>query len=168
MFDTYGPFVWAKHDAKGFKDLFAEVDDADGKLGRAMGVYLFVATTEDGRKIPVYVGQTYKTFWGRLNQHFKSHKFADLLSKRPLEIFLIARRTGKKFRFSTKKVCESRGLKSIDWLELQLIDHCRELNDQLLNIHEKAFHSGLLVPGFRDKGFPREPAAKALGKILKR
>lgn len=169
MFDTYGPFVWEQHDADGFDDLFAQIHDANKRLANAVGVYLFVARTEDGQQMPVYVGQTYKGFWERLDQHFKANKFAQLLDKSgTLELFLLPRSSpGGRVRWSTAKMRESRGLKSIDWLELQLIDHCLHLNPSLLNISEASFHKSLHVPGFRDKGTTREPAAKALGKILK-
>jgi hypothetical protein len=170
MFETFGPFQLKTHDPKGIDDLFAAMKQANKKLESAIGVYIFVGLSSDGKPIPIYVGQTYRSFGKRLIEHFEAHKFSQHMENaKCISLFLIARVTAKqRFRLSTAKIRSDRGLKSIDWLEVQMIDHCLKLNPFLLNISEKTFQNGLKVPGFRDGGAAeRKPAAKALSKVLK-
>ena len=170
MFETFGPFHLETHDPKGIDDLFSEMEKANKKLEDAIGVYIFIGLSPDGKPLPLYVGQTYRSFGKRLIEHFESHKFSKHVERvGPISLFLIARMTAKqRFRLSTAKIRADHGLKSIDWLEVQLIDHCLKLNPSLLNVSEKAFQNSLRVPGFRDNGAAeRKPAAKALSKVLK-
>lgn len=170
MFDTYGPFVLEEHSPLSLDDFFRQIKETNKDLQFAIGVYLITAKSADGGFLPWYVGQTWKEFGSRFLQHYKSGKLGELIRFHgPLNIFLIPRATGKgKVRKSTDAIKKARGLKSIDWLELQIIDRCLKLNPKLTNISENRFHRSLYVPGFRDDGSAsREPAAKALAKVLK-
>jgi hypothetical protein len=170
MFDTYGPFTLTAHDGEALDDLFVQIRSKNKDLQYAIGVYVIAVASPAKHLVPCYVGQTWKEFGSRILQHYKSRKFLQLIKRSgPLYVFLIPRATSKrKVRKSTPAIRKSRGLKSIDWLELQLIDRCLKLNPQLMNVSENRFHKSLYVPGFRDEGdVSREPAAKALRKLLK-
>jgi hypothetical protein len=116
------------------------------------------------------VGQTWNEFGARLVQHFEAHKFDSLFEEHGrLTFFLMARATsGGKVKYSTSKIKEQKGLKSIDQLEFALIGTCIGLNSELLNKQEKRFHQSLCVPGYLNSApSDRNSSAKALAKMLK-
>jgi hypothetical protein len=170
-FLTFGPFELEESTPDAIDALFENIEAAKNGLQDAIGVYIFAIRSGKKGLIPLYVGKTDRGFGGRIRKHLDDHRFDGHISKTDrLNIFLIARATSpKKLKKVTLKMRESKkGMKSINELEFALIGSCIELNPNLINKREGAFHMNLHVPGYwNSPAEERDASAKKLAAMLK-
>jgi hypothetical protein len=169
MFDTYGPFTLEKegHHKDGIDRLYKEGfrRDETENIENGIGVYIVASENSDGELIPQYVGRTEYEFGTRLKQHFDNGKFMDLVAKGAIKIFLLARAI--EGHIVTKDEATEKDVLLIQQLEHDLIDHCVNLNENLLNVQSRKKRE-VYVAGYRGDVAPkRSPAAQELGKLLK-
>jgi len=175
-FETLGPFELTRKEgvveASSLNQIWKEPRD----LRYGVGVYI-IASRKRGKLVPWYVGRSDRGFASRLNRHSIFEKIYSKVKRGSLFLFLIARVTTK--TGSLKKALRrhvesgdsfrsfSAKLKSINRLEFALIGSCMAQNEDLLNLQEKAFHRGLIVPGYlNDSNETLTSPAEELGKML--
>jgi hypothetical protein len=169
MFDTYGPYALPTQDLQGLNLMVDEIK-AGPFSGLENGVGIYIVVTEDdlSRLTPQYVGQTYKSYRGRFKQHIKHCRFERLKDMGKLKVFLLARAKGGHALSPKDPGQARRDRKYIDFLEVDLIDRCRKINPNLLNVREVGFLRGLYVAGYRDQeNDERDDAAISLALMLK-
>jgi hypothetical protein len=173
-FSTFGPFPLQEWSKKGLREFWIDTDRLQAESGypqsldRGIGVYLFVAELQSGELVPWYVGKTDKSFGLRFRQHLAGgRKLAPLFKMKvvAIKVFVIALVTsaGKLKR----KLSAAGFVRSIDRLEFALIGTCLSKNKNLINSKEKAFHTGLHVPGYLNSD-PKnyDESALQLAKML--
>lgn len=124
------------------------------KLKDAIGVYV-IGSQNGSTLTPWYVGKTDKGFRRRFEQHLRQRMpFEAIYRNVPdddLFVILIARTTsaGKlKLGRKPEALTKTKALRSIDFLESDLIRACHAKNRALINTSNRVFHDGFSVPGF--------------------
>jgi hypothetical protein len=148
-FSTFGPFHLEELSPEGIRSLYKQINTVSG-LEQEIGVYIVATRREGGGFLPWYVGKTHDGFGKRLKRHFDNHRFDELYSRfGAFSVFLIAQATySGKLKKVNKSMNRVTGLKSINWLEVDLIKSCLQQNDDILNRQEVKFHRSIHVPGY--------------------
>ena len=139
--------LWTNEEQPGGKDNYSKLKDA-------IGVY--VIGSQNGTTLtPWYVGKTDKGFKNRFQQHLRQRMpFEAIYRNVPTDdlfVILIARTTsGRKLKVARKleALTKTKALRSIDFLESDLIRACHAKNRALVNTSNRVFHDGFSVPGF--------------------